>query len=169
MCVKTIIDANMLGELRSDSIGAIRKWIERQDGTLVYPDSGQYHEELAKSPQALGWFERRRQQGSATLIRRDEMTVADRRLGNPRLRSNDRHVIVLALASDALVLCTNDGSLKEDFKNSDLLPRVGREARAVYPLPRPPDQRSGFGPGRQIEQTQRDFLDRRQCALRRRR
>lgn len=36
-------------------------------------------------------------------------------------RSNDHHVIALALVSGARVLCTRDRTLQEDFRNADLV------------------------------------------------
>ena len=193
MCIRTIIDTNMFGELLSDPVRPLLRWIERKDGVLVYPDGGKYHDELRHQgfgihdidqpqrpregrdhePRRSGTIRRLlrnyRQRGHVTRIRRSRVAVEDQHIAARDLRSDDPHIVALARASDALVLCTNDTDLKEDFTNSALLPRVGGEARAVYPLPRPPDQRSGLGPGRQIEQTQRDFLDHRKCAGRQRR
>lgn len=48
MCVRTITDANMFGELLSDEVKPLRKWIKRKDSILVYPDGGKYHEELKR-------------------------------------------------------------------------------------------------------------------------
>ncbi len=194
MCVRTIIDTNMFGELLSDPVRPLLRWIERKDGVLVYPDGGKYHDELRRrgfsihnieqpqrprgegrdqEPKRSATIRRLlrnyRQRGYITRIRRSHVAVEDERVAARNLRSDDSHIIALARASDALVLCTNDTDLKEDFTNSKLVPGVGGAARAVYPLPRPPDQRSGLGPGRQIEQTQRDFLDHRKCAGRQRR
>ncbi len=156
MCIRTIIDASMFGNLDNDSCKPIRKWIERRDGMLIYPSSGQYREELIKSPKVLRWFQALRQQGSAEVIRDKDLNDAKRSLIDHRLLSNDRHVIALALASGALVLCTHDQNLKTDFLNRDLLPRVGDNNRAVDPE----GSKSAV---------QKRFVDRRQCPNRRRR
>lgn len=180
MCVRTIIDTNMFGELLSDKIKPLRKWIERKDGILVYPDGGKYHEELKRlgfsihnldieQPQGphnkqhdhepkqsknirllLRTYRRR---GSVTRIRRSCVEVEDECVATCSFRSDDPHIIALALASSALVLCTNDGNLKKDFTNCALLPRVGSKPRAVYPL-------------HAQSAVQRNFVDRRKCALR---
>ncbi len=178
MCVRTIIDANMFGELLSDKIKPLRNWIERKDGILVYPDGGKYHEELKRlgfsihdieqpkgphneqhdhEPKQSKKIQRLlrtyRQRGFVTRIRRSCIEEGDKYVDTRCFRSNDSHIMALAHASSALVLCTNDKSLKEDFTNPDLLPRVGSKRRAVYPLhARPGDQRS--------------FVDHRKCALR---
>ena len=154
MCVRAIIDTNMFGELFSDQVRPLRKWIERKDGILVYPDGGQYNEELNRSRKILELFRTYRQNGFARLIRQGRVEVEDEHVDIHTLRSDDLHIVTLARASNALVLCTNDEHLKEDFKNRDLLPHVGGEARAVYPLNAQPTD-------------QRDFVDRRKCARRR--
>ena len=188
MCVRTIIDTNMFGELLSEPVRPLLRWIERKDGVLVYPDGGKYHDELRRRgfsihdieqpqrPRGEGRDEARRsgairrllrnyrQRGYVTRVRRSRVVPEDEHVAARNLRSDDPHIIALARASGALVLCTNDGDLKSDFTDSDMLPPVAGDTRAVYPLPRPPDQHSGLGPGRQIEQIQRDFLNRRKCA-----
>ena len=188
MCVRTIIDTNMFGELLSEPVRPLLRWIERKDGVLVYPDGGKYHDELRRRgfsihdieqpqrPRGEGRDEARRseairrllrnyrQRGYVTRVRRSRVVPEDEHVAARNLRSDDPHIIALARASGALVLCTNDGDLKSDFTDGDLLPPVAGDTRAAYPLPRLPDQRSGLGPGRQIEQIQRDFLNRRKCA-----
>jgi hypothetical protein len=45
----------------------------------------------------------------------------DQLIKKKRCKSNDRHILALALVSNARLLCTNDENLKEDFINAELL------------------------------------------------
>ncbi len=155
MCIRAIIDANLFGDLQAAKIKPLLRWIDRKDGLLVYSDAGEYSDELKKSRKTLELFIAYRRQGSATLIRGSGIEAAKGQITGRELRSNDAHIIALARASEAMVLCTDDELLKRDFLNKDLLPNVGNDARAVYPL-------------NAARGTQRNFVGKRKCANRRR-
>ena len=156
MCVRTIIDTSMFGELLSDSVGPLRSWVERKDGVLVYSNGGRYGIELRRSRRTLELFRSYRQRGSALRIPNDLVAAQDAHLAGRELRSDDPHLVALARASQALVLCTGDVKLRRDFLDTDALEKVGRTARAVYPLNASPA-------------VQRQFVGRRRCRNRQRR
>ena len=74
-----------------------------------------------------------RQSGSAVLVGAHRLDRAHSKLLQVATRSNDKHVLELALASDALVLCSRDQKLQRDFIDPQILPRVGSRLREVYP------------------------------------
>ncbi len=51
-----------------------------------------------------------------------------------RSKAKDKPILALALASNALVLCSGDKALKDDFVDPKVLPSVGSDQRAVYPI-----------------------------------
>ena len=153
MCVRTIIDTNMFGELLSDSVAPLRSWVERKDGVLVYSDSGQYGAELKRSRKTWELFRSYRQRGSAMLIPHSLVAAENAHVAARELQSNDPHLVALARASHTLVLCTGDVRLKRDFLDTDVLENVGRNTRAVYPLNASPA-------------IQRQFVGRRRCRRR---
>ncbi len=67
-------------------------------------------------------------------------------------KSNDSHLLALALAGGAEVLCADDADLETDFTNKEVLPRLPGRDRAIYPWEAP--------------QAQKKFLDRRRCPRR---
>lgn len=150
MCVRTIIDTDMFGELLANGVGPLRDWVERKHGVLVYSNGGRYGEELRRSPNTLELFRSYRQRGSAVLVPRERVAAEDAHVAACRLRSNDAHLVALARAGRALVLCTGDQALRGDFLDTDVLENLGRNRRAVYPV--------GAAPA-----VQRRFVGRRRC------
>jgi len=136
MCTHTIIDASVCGKIGSAQMQPLLGWIKRGHGILVYTDGGTYDQELRKKPceKTYDLFMAYRQSGRARLFRWSQVGTQESELDSTTLRSNDPHIIALARASGALVLCTCDGDLKNDFLNRELLPRVNGKRRAVYPF-----------------------------------
>lgn len=127
-------------------------WIKRGHGILVYTDGGRYDKELRNKAckKAYDLFMSYRRSGQARLFRWNQVGMQESELDSTTLRSDDPHIITLALVSDTLVLCTCDGDLMKDFLNRALLPHVNRRRRAVYPL-------------RITRKRQQDFLRSREC------
>ena len=140
----------MFGEFLSDRVGPFRNWVGRRDGLLVYSDGERDGNELGKSRRTMALLRSYRQRGSALLIPDSEVAAQNAHVAARRLRSNDSHVLALARASEALVLCTTESKLREDFLDSDVLEKVGRRRRSVYPL-------------NASSTKQRQFVDRRRC------
>lgn len=139
MCTIAIVDTDSLWKLAPKEPihgkldAELYRWIDQRHGILAYTSSGKYSEELDHSWRVRMVFEEYRRGGQAVLVGSPELERAANRLDESKIRSNDRHMLALALASDALVLCSGDKRLKEDFVNTSILPNVGRVQRAVYP------------------------------------
>ena len=123
MCV--IIDANVAAGAFAvpceDDFSPLWQWIEHRNGRLVF--GGKLGLELNKLGNAKRrllqlWRAGRALQVPKTQIDAEDKVVA--RLGI--CKSNDTHVIALARASGARVLCTHDQDLEDDFKNRTLVP-----------------------------------------------
>ena len=99
-------------------------------------------------------IQRYEQGGQLRKISAEELTVADNLLGKKLHRSNDRHILTLALASEARVLCSDDRDRHADFKDKEILPPMGRRPRIVYPV-------------HGNDKRRREFLDRQRCTDRR--
>lgn len=137
MCTATIIDASLFGWYANDaptqSAVALRNWINDGHGVVAYAREEQFGKELKKCRKMYSLFEDYRRDGRAFLVSQEKIRQAEDQIEGREIKSDDLHVLLLALASKALVLCTDDGGLGVDFKNEDLLPKVGRKKRAIYP------------------------------------
>lgn len=156
MCTRTIIDASVFGELNSPKMKPFWIWMKSGHGIIVYTDGGKYDEELRQRAHKVAYkrFVSYRQSGQLLLSRWAQVRKYESALDPTTLRSNDPHIVALAQASGALVLCTCDDDLKHDFLNRDLLPPVQNTRRAVYPS------------GDRNRKKQQDFLRWRRCPLR---
>ena len=151
-----IVDTDVLHKILASRGGGegdsiFRSWIEGRQGILVYAVTDAYKNELKKNDAVMVLMERYRQGGHAKLVEDDGLSRAKKQLrGNEFICSNDIHVLALALAGGALVLCSRDNDLGRDFRNKDVLPKIGRKSRALYPVNARPA-------------TRKKFLNRRQC------
>ena len=156
MCVVAIVDTNVLGLLASgsgDSDSLLLRWIKRRHGILAFPVGGDYLGELKRNRHVMELVGRYEQGGQLKKISQGVLSEAHDQVCDRPFRSDDPHVLALALASNATVLCSNDVKLRGDFKNSEILPRMGRKARLLYPLAGTRRQRG-------------DFLNRQRCPSR---
>ena len=121
MCI--IVDANRLGMLLAEppdeDAVPIRQWLE-DGGMLVYSTSGKFARELGgKARRQLANYGRA---GRAQLIAAERLADEERRLQQRELlKSDDPHVLALALASGARLLYTGDKRLVADFKDAKLI------------------------------------------------
>lgn len=154
MCTAVVIDTNMFGTFL-DHEKLLLRWIDLGHGILKYTndDSFGYGREVQKSSRMRDLMGEYRRANRAELVPFDAIKQAETTLTEERIRSDDKHILALAKACHALVLCSNDKDLQKDFLDTQLLPKVGKRSRAVYP---------DKGPRR----LQRDFLDRRRCRKR---
>ena len=125
MCV--IIDADVAARVFAvppeDDFAPLWKWIEHKSGKIVFGFAGKLGVEwkkLAKAKRRLlqMWRAGQALQVPATRIEAEENAVTKLAI----CKSNDPHVIALARASGARILCTNDQNLETDFKNGELVP-----------------------------------------------
>lgn len=154
MCVVAIVDADsfpVLAGRHGEGDSLFLSWIGSRHGILAVSSSGQYFEELRKNRPIMDLIRRYDQGGQLRKISADQLSVTDDQIAQKNLRSNDSHILSLALASDAKVLCSKDDDLRKDFKNRDILQSVGRQRRLLYPFAGNCKQR-------------REFLSRHRCA-----
>ncbi len=127
MCTKTILDASLFSRFGDNEMKAWRQWIESGDGVLAYTTTGRFGRELRNNWMIRNYvFGQRR--GRSALVKKPELDEAAAELQGREFSSNDQHVLELALASSAQVLCTGDEALKQDFLKN--LPKL---RRGVYP------------------------------------
>lgn len=116
----------------------------------MYASVGRYQQELERSPRMLEAITEYRRAGSARAVEIVAVDNAAAELRNKPIKSNDRHILALAVAGRAVVLYSTDNFLRWDFKQ---LPKVGGQRRAVYPA-------------NSRESKQQRFLDQRRCPKR---
>ena len=147
MCV--IVDTNKFGDFMgrrgmSEKVRLLREWIESGDGGfLIYPeietlgkmpepaarDMRRLISEYRKSPNMLALLGQYAGLGRARRVELSE--VARKHPDTAKARSDDRHVLALALASGARLLYTGDRKLGRDFRDPAIMGDVGE----VYSSP----------------------------------
>ena len=151
MCA--IVDTNKFGDFMSRDPGEtaeqFKEWISDKDGVLVYPeieslgkapedearqatieDMERLIQEYRRSPNMLALLDRYASIGKARRVKLSE--VAKRHPETARARSNDRHILALALASGARLLYTGDKRLAQDFEDPQIIENPAGE---VYSSP----------------------------------
>ena len=141
MCA--ILDRNKFGEVIKPSAEGqhFRDWLDGENGSMVYPvddKRGRMPSDIAapmrklteefssrKLGRALADYQRRGK------IRRVGLSEVARKYSDikVKIRSNDRHILALALASGARLLYTADKKLARDFKNPEI---IGNPPGEVY-------------------------------------
>lgn len=125
MCA--IVDANVtfevFGRKQTEAGTMFRRWLDSDRGTLVV--GGRNLEELAHNGNFRRWFqEARRATGRVRQVDRASIETQEQRLrGTAGLKSDDGHVVALALASGARLLYSNDRALQDDFSNRRIIQR----------------------------------------------
>ena len=116
MCM--ILDSNRWADFlnQKEDMKPIHKWLEKQNGKLVYSNYEPIQKELNRLPNnnLKIYYEA----GKALFIPSEEVGKKVEEIKNKyQLKSDDIHILGLAKASNAKVLCTKDQSLHKDFKN----------------------------------------------------
>ena len=120
MCA--IIDASVAGEVfganRSSAGKDFFRWIQRP-GRLV--TGGKLLEELYKTP-AREWVRQALIKGDIRAVNKGAVEAKASELRRQQMcRSNDPHIIALAIISGARLLYSNDEDLQIDFKTKGLI------------------------------------------------
>ena len=120
-----IVDANVANEVFGDNPspagGRFFDWLASPRGQLVV--GGELRRELSQDHRFVQWL------GSAIRYGRAR-TIPDEAVGERAddlrrrdiCKSDDEHVLALAIASGARLLYTNDNLLMEDFRNGNIVP-----------------------------------------------
>lgn len=121
MCA--IIDANVshevFGTSRPEAGEEFFAWINDGSGFLV--TGGRLLDELYKT-QAREWARQAALSGQMQVVNSTDIAVKERELLSQHvLRSDDPHVIALALVSGARLLYSNDRALQQDFADKQLV------------------------------------------------
>lgn len=141
MCA--ILDADIVGEVfatdRHPVADFFFRWMKRP-GRLVV--GGRQWRELQKNSAAKRWLLQGITAGRVRRVARAKVEAQTEEVAqDPRLASNDPHVIALARVGGARLLYSNDRDLQQDFKNPALTgPPRGRIYTSL-PLPGAPGPR----------------------------
>ena len=120
-----ILDTNVVPEVfgsnRPEAGKKFFDWINKGLGRLIV--GGKLLEELNSTP-AREWI---KQAGLSTRVKTEneaKVNVSTKKLRNKGgFKSNDPHILALAQVSGARLLYSNDGDLRDDFLNEELIDR----------------------------------------------
>ena len=134
MCA--IVDASVafevFGRKRTEAGIRFRSWLDGKQGQLVV--GGRNLGELIQNGNFRRWFqEARRSGGRVRQLREEIVGEGEKQIDYRLLRSNDSHVVALALVSGARLLYTDDRGLQHDFTNQQVVP--GAEGRIYTSRP----------------------------------
>lgn len=116
---------------RTDAGKEFFEWINgnRMNDSLKLIIGGKLTEELSLDNRVLAWLTEGDRRGRVVRVADSELEIAKDEIGNLKLKSNDKHIIELAISSGARLLYSNDKKLQADFRS----PNVNNEPRGkVY-------------------------------------
>lgn len=121
-----VLDSNKIGKFvnqKPDMI-PIYKWIKTKKGKIVYSNHSQIKKEFNKHHKMKVFLKDRDSAGQGQVKRISSQEVEDAIIEIKKqaqkqkyeLKSNDIHIVALAKASKAKLLCSADRDLHKDFK-----------------------------------------------------
>lgn len=127
-----IVDANVANEVFGNERPSAGEhffgWLMSPRGQLVV--GGKLLQELDRSTGFRRWMKTAIGYGRARTVSDDDIEARGADLRQKDIcRSDDEHVLALALVSGARLLYTNDEALTEDFKNREI---VGNPRGKIY-------------------------------------
>ncbi len=120
MCI--ILDANCFHKLldpENQDMLPVRKWLDNKNGKIVFSPTKKFEEEWMKGKmekQLKTW----RSKGKIKLADKTKVDKKSNELQR-KIKSNDPHIIALAMVAGVKVLISEDQNLHEDFKNKSLV------------------------------------------------
>lgn len=128
MCA--ILDTNTFGRFRNpknEDLEPVRKWLRNRNGKIVYSNTEKYKNEWKKGGME-SWAKERSRAGQFRLVSEGVEEKENDLKG--KLRSDDEHIIALALIANVKVLISysdypspekGDSDLFDDFRDSELV------------------------------------------------
>ena len=125
MCA--ILDNNVrdevFGENQSEAGKYFFDWLSSGNGKLVV--GGALLRELGGYGRFVQWLQQAVNSGIAILVPDSDVETETERLNSQsNCRSDDEHVLGLAIVSGARLLFTNDRDLQDDFKDRQIIPGI---------------------------------------------
>ena len=121
MCI--VVDANMFSAFKdttNEDMEPVWNWLRQKNGKIAYSNTKKFEDEWERGG-VTGLIKLLRQSGQLKEIPPQEVEAKESELNRTgTIRSNDPHIIALALMANVKVLVSNDRRLHEDFKNRDL-------------------------------------------------
>ena len=120
-----IVDANVANEVFGDERPPAGErffdWLASPRGQLVV--GGELLRELGQNRRFMRWLGKAIQYGRARRMADEDIEARTDALRRSEVcKSDDEHVLALAVASGARLLFTNDSLLMDDFRNPDIVP-----------------------------------------------
>ena len=114
MCA--ILDANCYGIFRNpnnEDMRPVRKWLDNKNGKIIYSNAKKFKREWEKGGMDR-WIKERQRAGLLKLAPPGVQEKANELKG--KMRSDDAHIIALALVAEIKLLVSHDNKLIGDFK-----------------------------------------------------
>ena len=115
MCI--ILDADCYSRFRNldnEDMEPVRKWLDNRNGKIIYSNTRKFKKEWEKGGMDR-WVIERKRAGQLKLAPPGVEEKETELKG--KVRSNDAHIIALALIAKVKVLVSHDIELGKDFKN----------------------------------------------------
>ena len=122
MCV--ILDVNSIGKFKDpadEDMEPVWDWLDRQNGKIAYASTKQFEAEWERGGGIQLRRELQRRNKLKEIPAQAVQAKADALEQTGELRSNDPHIIALAIIANVTVLVSNDRALHTDFKNPKLV------------------------------------------------
>ena len=116
----------MFGNNGSDASEAVWRWINGIEGEgkrLRVVIGGRLTRELYRNGQIRDWLIRGVRRANVIVYDNKAVDLMEKEVSSWNLKSDDPHVIALALVSGARLLYSNDLALQKDFRNAKLVSR----------------------------------------------
>ena len=122
MCI--VVDANMFGAFKdpaNENMESVWNWLRKKNGKIAYSNTKKFEEEWERGGMT-SLIKLLRQSGQLKEIPPQEVEAKENELNRiDTIRSDDPHIIALAIIANVKVLVSNDRRLHEDFKNRNLI------------------------------------------------
>ena len=112
-----ILDTNMYGRFlnqQDTDMEPVRDWMNKH-GKIAYSPTITMEKELRKSPKMKARLLEYSRASKLKLIDKDKVDATARELDLDGLRSNDSHIVALAMCGNVKVLVSADKALRQDF------------------------------------------------------